>query len=789
MSAQSDFITSAIKSAKSGPIYHHVSESARESYAYTFDTAYGPMTFIPESFVNKGVNGSDGRTYWNSYFQNQNNLNKFALDSTYVDMSGAGSSAWNTRGYVIPSRGPGIGLNTQWSQDTKWLGGGLTGLGKDANGNIVYATTSSYGRPGGFISPPGFNGDLSAASDPNAAPLVHNPYDIQIGGGILPGPIEKVLDGVLNNLGSIVKLAAIVTENPALYLAAAGGDLANGNYLSAAVNIAGMYGQLPGVDADTASTVKNIYNGLQIANAIKTNNPIAALTALSGMTGTGLPSEFMKATQLIAVNNAIQKKDLAALAVAVGNIADNKDLSYAGKAVKVAEAIKTGDVSKITASLYGFIPELQAGYKAGDVSAIFDKMGYSLGPTETKLLEDGLNTPPEKLAAAAVGSTDEGTAKLLGEIDAGVFPDMETARQYNFIPEAYEAAKAQQAANDAIQARLDAEQKAESDASLAKYLKSLETPAQPTEQTTTQPTEPTKAPERPLQNVFDAYVRAYGLDQGAGLFQQMYGDVRPYLQALQADNTAAPADDGTTAGIEDIINVVNPPADTGGSLGNESDLPPVDEGGSLGNESDLPPVDQGGSLGDESDLPPTDQGGSLGDESDLPPATEEEPQCAPGYHWDGSMCVSDEDVTDTSTTCPEGYIFDLGSQSCVPVGATTGGAGGAGGGTKPGGTTPKTPTTPTTPTTPKTPTTPTIPSTGAQTGSQQMDMQSLLALLSLTGGGQQAAPTPPPTVDIGPQLDLEAPLEVNPFARTQTQPKMATGGSIDDLLAMLQQRG
>jgi F0F1-type ATP synthase membrane subunit b/b' len=115
---------------------------------------------------------------------------------------------------------------------------------------------------------------------------------------------------------------------------------------------------------------------------------------------------------------------------------------------------------------------------------------------------------------------------------------------------------------------------------------------------------------------------------------------------------------------------------------------------------------------------------------------------------------------------------------------------------------PPTPTTPTpttpTPVTPKPVTpTPVIPkpvtpapvtpkpaTPAAQTGG--LDMAALMALLASMGGNvNQQAPTPPPTVDIGEQLDLGAPLETNPFAKPQTQTKMAQGGSIDDLLALL----
>ena len=67
-----------------------------------------------------------------------------------------------------------------------------------------------------------------------------------------------------------------------------------------------------------------------------------------------------------------------------------------------------------------------------------------------------------------------------------------------------------------------------------------------------------------------------------------------------------------------------------------------------------------------------------------------------------------------------------------------------------------------------------------------LDIAALMALLAGMGGNTTQLPaTPPTTVDIGRQLDLGAPLETNPFAKPQTQTKMAQGGSIDDLLALL----
>ena len=82
------------------------------------------------------------------------------------------------------------------------------------------------------------------------------------------------------------------------------------------------------------------------------------------------------------------------------------------------------------------------------------------------------------------------------------------------------------------------------------------------------------------------------------------------------------------------------------------------------------------------------------------------------------------------------------------------------------------------PVTPK-PTTPAAKSGG-------LDITALMALLaSMNGNTNQLPATPPTTVDIGQQLNLGAPLETNPFAKQQTQTKMAQGGSINDLLALL----
>lgn len=54
-------------------------------------------------------------------------------------------------------------------------------------------------------------------------------------------------------------------------------------------------------------------------------------------------------------------------------------------------------------------------------------------------------------------------------------------------------------------------------------------------------------------------------------------------------------------------------------------------------------------------------------DDELGPPEEGPEDCAPGYHWNGSMCVADEDKPPESTDCPDGYVYDLDSKSCVPI--------------------------------------------------------------------------------------------------------------------------
>ena len=227
-----------------------------------------------------------------------------------------------------------------------------------------------------------------------------------------------------------------------------------------------------------------------------------------------------------------------------------------------------------------------------------------------------------------------------------------------------------------------------------------------------------------------------------------------------------------------------------GSLGTSSDLATdtgsvVDSGVTDGSaiKNDLPIDQNAGSLGSGSDLGTVGEidpnAGSIGSGSDL--EEEEEPQCAPGYHWNGSICVADTDVEDTSTTCPEGYLFDLATQTCVPISTNVDV-------TKP--------TTPiTNPTGPAIPKNPTIPSTPINQNIQKpnFDLAALLSILGAASAQPQQAPAQEQQRYMQ-EMDFEGPLDVNFFSpakknvagqNQQQTTKIATGGYIDDLLKIL----
>jgi hypothetical protein len=85
------------------------------------------------------------------------------------------------------------------------------------------------------------------------------------------------------------------------------------------------------------------------------------------------------------------------------------------------------------------------------------------------------------------------------------------------------------------------------------------------------------------------------------------------------------------------------------------------------------------------------------------------------------------------------------------------------------------------------PVTTTPPAVKAADDSSGFNLLSLLALM----GGEQKPVQQKPEVNDDPfvAFDFNRPFQVNPFAQNPPTPRMAEGGSIDELLELLQYRG
>lgn len=205
-------------------------------------------------------------------------------------------------------------------------------------------------------------------------------------------------------------------------------------------------------------------------------------------------------------------------------------------------------------------------------------------------------------------------------------------------------------------------------------------------------------------------------------------------------------DDGTTADIQEVVDQL-PVQDTQEGGQDLTDI--IQDDGTTEGVQEV--IDQ---------LP--DQGGT---------ETEIDTSCADGFHWDADlqMCVADTDETKVSTDCPDGYVYNVVTQACEPI--TSDGTGGTGGTGGTQGTT----------------------NTQTQQTQQQPSGMGLAALLALMGSGQQQTqPMQPQVADTSGMVDIET-LLANPlqtdYRKLANKPKMAEGGSIDDLLALLNQKG
>lgn len=373
-------------------------DNAALSGAYFTDSKGNRYQYIPEDVIQKGTKGGDTQ-YYLPYFLDVNNLNKFGNAAEYVNLSslpyGDSLSKYGVgaKGFLVPQSLDVTKENGMVPQG--W--GTITGLSLQ-NGKPVYATTGRTGTDDryGWIS----NTAVGAMPEP--------PHH---------GGLRKILENTgsaLINAGPVIQLMAAITANPVLYGIAAGTAAGQGNLMGAALNIAGAAASVPGIDAATAADLKATQTVLQVSNALKNDNPIAALSALGGLSGTALPSEVVRGAQLIAINDALQRGDMKSLAVAVGNISNTPEVAYAGKAAKVLEAIDSGNINKVAASLNTLLPELKSAYKSTDFKQAFANVGADLTEDQFAKLDQMLGTTGEQLVNTALEGVADTQAQAEG---------------------------------------------------------------------------------------------------------------------------------------------------------------------------------------------------------------------------------------------------------------------------------------------------------------------------------------------------------------------------------------
>lgn len=363
---------------------------------YLSDSKGNNYLYVPMNVIEKGVK-VDGTNYYFPYFMDVNNLNKFAQQGEVVDInklpsgSKMASMGIDGKGFLVPAN---VGFNGENAAVPKgW--GDITGLSiKD--GQIAYATTGRAGDQFGWIT----KDNVGSLPQP------------QRHGG-LRGYLERAGSAIIS-AGPVIQLMAAITADPVLYGIAAGSQAGQGNLLGAAINMAGMAGAIPGIDASTAADLKATQSVLQISNALKNDNPIAALSALGGMSGAAVPPEVVRGAQLIAINDALQRGDMKSLAVAVGNISNTPEVAYAGKAAKVLEAIDSGNINKVAASLNTLLPELKSAYKSTDFKQAFANVGADLTEDQFAKLDQMLGTTGEQLINAALEGVADTQAQAEG---------------------------------------------------------------------------------------------------------------------------------------------------------------------------------------------------------------------------------------------------------------------------------------------------------------------------------------------------------------------------------------
>jgi hypothetical protein len=276
-----------------------------ESYAFTFNSPEGYYTFVPDSIIERGLSTPTGNTYWFPSLLNENNLKEFFKDAKRVDFTGVPDKTFggtyadylvnetnvSPTGYLIPGESARFDSEVK-TAPTESLGGGITGLGRDQAGNLVYglnngridasgnATIRQPQSTNWFQDLAGGITDLFTSLGP-VAPFLLNlaapgiGTAISVGLNLGKGNIEgAILSGATGSIGQ--GIASAIRPEIASAFANAGLDAATTNLLTDATTRSLTAGTMAGLTGgDVGAAMQNAALNAGLSGLTKGYKPAA----------------------------------------------------------------------------------------------------------------------------------------------------------------------------------------------------------------------------------------------------------------------------------------------------------------------------------------------------------------------------------------------------------------------------------------------------------------------------------------------------------------------------------
>jgi hypothetical protein len=659
--------------------------------------------------------------------------------------------------------------------------GNITGYTSDALTHVAEATraTGRYAangmpnpnvyvqRSSGFLS--GMIGDFGDMLKSMG------PFPAIVGNMILPGA-GSALAAVLALDEGNEKGAILSGLNAGAQMGANAASNALSAEVSGNVDLANQYSSgIQGALAQNAGNLKTASDVAQLANAIDQKNISGALTAAGNLTGATPSPEIKTGMAVVGLAKALSSGDTATAVDLAGQLTGNQDAKVAAQAIKTLNALNSGNIA------LAMTEGINLG-KAADPYLKQAKADVLKNTNTASMLADGEIDPSQFDAAELLFGTNAGSLGEASDLDGlqetGTGSNQMTQEDLvNIINNGLgDATLTGGTGADTLVGGQDSVMGGEA------------TTQGGTSTDTTRASDPDSSTANP--NDLSANTGTTIKDDDGNTLT-----VKPDGTTTITESTSTGGSQDTgTGGSDTAVNVGGTEYHADGTYtvthsdgtkttynadGTEYSIT-EDSGDTKVTvfQDETSPSGYRDSLGN-----PVNQDGTpyvatnTGNTTILDP---NEPKCADGWTWNGSMCIADDDNPDQSTNCPDGYILDVTTQACVKVGTNTTGTGTT---TTPGGNSPTTTTGGQS----------TLPGGQSTVGGGGIDLFSLLGLFGALGGGAQPQQntTPPPVADIKYYYDFGDPF--NPKRGKKDQPEQFEfydGGevnsfSVDDLIEIL----